>query len=491
MAISKHILDLVTLALQDRELTFTERNTIIQKAVEEGTAVAEINAVIDNMLEQRLRSYTKEELGSCPGCGHGVPLIADQCPYCGRNLEHQERQTVRPPVYVSGEDAEIIRAENIRIEQEKKQNCPKCGAPYPLVSNICSHCGYVLHEQSTSDFNIKNLISNINQSIDRLKNNWNPSFSIVLWNRMGVVLFFYALAFFILAFTLDDNDYLTFSGGCVVVAFLFTIYANNVNHSYAGGFIDVTHYMFDVRAMDTPVQVADNEYYQALYSYEKYQRQIDSLYGDSMEAKQMLDNFSSEIDNYKRTRNRNRLLLSVMMIALFLVPVFIYVFSPSAADKWQQNHIEHPVVYEMVHLTKPLRLLPNNPVGKALVDYVKIIDEADLMFDACYPGNNVVDENFVQYRIRVEPVTFVSSGKECENGDFENVTLALFDKDCNPIGTDLGAIKLHLDGSKDNLKRIVENGWGHFYGSFLSVSTTNSPEKLRQIAESACYFSIY
>ena len=65
MAISKHILDLVTLALQDRELTFTERNTIIQKAVEEGTAVAEINAVIDNMLEQRLRSYTKEELGSC------------------------------------------------------------------------------------------------------------------------------------------------------------------------------------------------------------------------------------------------------------------------------------------------------------------------------------------------------------------------------------------------------------------------------------------
>ena len=75
MAVSKHILDLITLALQDRVLTFKERQTIIEAAEKEGTATAEVNAVMDNMLEQRLKSYTKEELGSCPNCGHGVPLF--------------------------------------------------------------------------------------------------------------------------------------------------------------------------------------------------------------------------------------------------------------------------------------------------------------------------------------------------------------------------------------------------------------------------------
>lgn len=66
MAISKKILDLAHLALSDRVLTYTERQTIVKAALEEGTPASEINSVLDNMLTQRLKSYTKEELRKKP-----------------------------------------------------------------------------------------------------------------------------------------------------------------------------------------------------------------------------------------------------------------------------------------------------------------------------------------------------------------------------------------------------------------------------------------
>jgi len=49
MAVSKRILDLIALALQDRVLTFKERQIITESAMKEGTPELEVNAVIDNM----------------------------------------------------------------------------------------------------------------------------------------------------------------------------------------------------------------------------------------------------------------------------------------------------------------------------------------------------------------------------------------------------------------------------------------------------------
>ena len=166
MAIPKKIIDLTTLALQDRVLTFRERETIVAEALKMGVSQEEIDAYLTDALNTRLQSYTKEELGSCPGCGHGVPLIADQCPYCGTMLQHNENHVIVPPSHPSSfnfsdEAAQIIQQENINTEQEKHKNCPKCGAPYPLVSNICGHCGYVLHERKGSEFNINTLLDNM------------------------------------------------------------------------------------------------------------------------------------------------------------------------------------------------------------------------------------------------------------------------------------------------------------------------------------------
>ncbi|MBQ5576157.1 MAG: zinc ribbon domain-containing protein, partial [Bacteroidales bacterium] len=101
MAISKHIIDLTTLALKDRVLTFVERKVIIDAAMKEGVSADEINFYLDNALNERLRSYSKEDLKRCPNCGAQIPLVSDECPYCGQSLETADNKPTPPP-YIRG-----------------------------------------------------------------------------------------------------------------------------------------------------------------------------------------------------------------------------------------------------------------------------------------------------------------------------------------------------------------------------------------------------
>ena len=57
MAIPKHIIDLTALALQDRVLTFKERQTIIVEALKAGVTAEEINHYIDTA---QLTSHIEE-----------------------------------------------------------------------------------------------------------------------------------------------------------------------------------------------------------------------------------------------------------------------------------------------------------------------------------------------------------------------------------------------------------------------------------------------
>ncbi len=74
MAVSKKIVDLTRLALQDRVLTYTERQTIVK-------------------------------LRNCPSCGGQIPLISDQCLYCGTFLNQQPENVYSMDVV--GEEAEL------------------------------------------------------------------------------------------------------------------------------------------------------------------------------------------------------------------------------------------------------------------------------------------------------------------------------------------------------------------------------------------------
>jgi len=108
MSIPPKIANLTKLALSDRVLTYTERKTIVATAVKEGVSKKEINQYIDNELNQRLKFYTKEELRSCPFCGAQIPLISDDCMYCGVTLEKDGNFN---PIDISGNEADIISKE--------------------------------------------------------------------------------------------------------------------------------------------------------------------------------------------------------------------------------------------------------------------------------------------------------------------------------------------------------------------------------------------
>ncbi len=324
MAVSKRILDLIALALQDRVLTFKERQIIMEAAVKEGTSEAEINAVIDNMLAQRLGSFTKEELGSCPGCGHGVPLLADECPYCGTMLR-QQTQRQENPINISDKDAEIIRSENVRVEEEKKKNCPKCGAPYPLVSNICTHCGYVLHERNDSDLNANNLVDNIRESLRRLKASPRPGIFSILKYRSGIFSLYWAVAFLILYRLLQNGTFGLISIVMLIASVLFLLFVRQRTNYYKDVFNDYS-ILWNLGKETSPLEVADYIFFSSLHSYRKYARLIDTLYGDDAEAKKILADFDAEINEVKKSRSSNRNILTILVIVLLLIPVGIYLY---------------------------------------------------------------------------------------------------------------------------------------------------------------------
>ncbi len=313
MAITRHILDLIDLALQDRVLTYKERETIVATAAKEGVPEAEINAVLNNMLDQRLKSFTKEELKECPTCGHSVPLLSPRCLYCGHDLEQYATAAQRPPAYtpLSGEDADIIRAENLRVEQEDQsvKNCPDCGAPFPLMSNICQHCGHVLHTRQSSSFNIKNLIQNINNSIVAMRNAPRPTFGDVLSSSQSTLMLLSGIILFVIAFS-----YPTTIGGMMLVLGIFLGWRGVKSHTY----------------FSPLVSSCDKVYYKALHDHNKYVRIVDSIYGDDKEAKDYLAQLGNELQAVEQIRRQNRSKLNLMIAGIILAAVLLLAVRPSA-----------------------------------------------------------------------------------------------------------------------------------------------------------------
>lgn len=123
MKIPYKIRKLTALALQDRVLTFKERGTIVAAALKEGMKPEEIREYIDEAIRERLKNYTKEELTHCPFCGAQVPLISEDCLFCGKSL-HKPQQ--KRNISIAGPEAEIIKAENKRTERERldSETCP-------------------------------------------------------------------------------------------------------------------------------------------------------------------------------------------------------------------------------------------------------------------------------------------------------------------------------------------------------------------------------
>ena len=335
MAVSKHIIDLTRLALADRVLTYKERETIVKEALAEGIPEAEINAFMDNMLAQRLKSLTKEELKNCPACGGQIPLIADQCPYCGNKFEVSHSITD-----VSGKAADIIRAENQKTakEEEAIKNCPDCGAPFPLISNICTHCGHVLHARQDSDLNIRNLIANINDSIRAISNAPKPTIFDILKFHRGTVMLFVGIVLFATAFSYPGA-----TAGCILMVALSLGFFGvkwQMNNFSGGKGIASRDQIIERANINiseaSPVTVADEYYYIALNDHNKYVRLTESVYGDNAEAKKYIAQLGGEIQKAEKNRKSNRLKLAIIVAiisAIALLPLFI---QPSVQTYYQE-----------------------------------------------------------------------------------------------------------------------------------------------------------
>ena len=479
MAIPKKIINLTTLALQDRVLTFRERETIVAEALEMGVSQEEIDVYLTNALNKRLQSYTKEELGSCPGCGHGVPLIADQCPYCGPRLQSNENNAVPPPYpgsfNVSGKAAQIINQENINTEQEKKKNCPKCGAPYPLVSNICSHCGYVLHEQRSSDLNIKNLIDNINNSISKLEHCPNPTlFQIFGYNKN---LLFISLCF-VFGYLAGYGER-GYTGLCFVFFMIF---------------LYVTWKKFKT---ESPVTIADETFFYALNYHAMYSRQVDTLYGDNQEAKNLLDKYQGVINGLeqqrKTTRNNQFISLACFVVSPLIFVLLHLLLSSSPKEAYQKAMDKYPAVFEVSAIQKSLHPYPEKMgVSPDLQVYMRATDDANLTFD-------VVDDIKGFYTMRINQVKISSTGKEFDGMDTCQFSVAIWDKNENAFQYPFLMFDYYIDRTTTKpdyytgrfVKNMLKEGKGEIYVDFICLDTIRSNNLPKIIADSVYYYTIY
>lgn len=333
MSISKHIADLTRLALLDRVLTYRERETILIEARSEGIPDAETNAFLDGMLAQRLKSYSKEELKACPACGAQIPLISDQCLFCGTMLEKPAQNTAKT-ISVKGSAADIIRSENVKNTQAEQniKNCPNCGAPFPLLSNICPHCQHVLHAAQDSDLNIKSLIENISKSTAAISVAPKPSFLDVLKYHRGAVMLFIGVVIFVSAFSYPGA-----TAGCLL---LFGILL---------GFFGARGKIFGKDLTNTensPVTIADEYYYTALYDHDKYVRLTQSVYGDNREAKQYLAQLGGEIRKAEQNRKSNRLKLAIFVTILVIISLLPLLIKPSVATYYEEYLEPNYTIFE-------------------------------------------------------------------------------------------------------------------------------------------------
>ncbi len=485
MAISSHIINLTALALKDRVLTYTERQTIMNAAMQEGVSAQEINAYIDRALEVRLQSYSKEELGRCPGCGHGVPLIADTCPFCGHALErqttHQATTPNVPPPYIPSAEADIIKRENQQTAAQKRniKTCPDCGAPFPLISNICTYCGHILHEQQDSELNVQNLINNIKQNIETLQSAPSPTLKEVLIFRSPLIMCLLAAITAVMSYSIG-HDILTKISSVMFLAAIVTIYA--------------------FKKEDSPVAKADNAYYDAIHSHEMYTRTVDSLYGDNQEASDLLKTYAADIDTIKRNRNKNRNIIALGMIAVIMGCLAIPAGSNmTPADKYQANRQKYSAAYSIAESYKTIQPYPGKAVNDAYSPYLRCEGAGVASIDVINISPDFINMHLLgdeqMYILRISGIRLESTGKKLPRTDTCQITITLLDKDGTPIKFDQQPLIMDpaddKSDSPDNLTTaVLGKGTGSCYADFVSKSFTRSARIFTDVINRTEYFTI-
>ena len=466
------IKQLTNMALSDRVLTDLERKTIVKNALQGGIKPNEINEYLFNALNERLKTYTKVDLRDCPYCGAQIPLVSDECLYCGKPLEHIEGGT-NIAFNISGKEADIIRSENLRIEEERHgiKECPDCGAPFPLISNICPSCGHVLHERYENKLNIKNLLNNIMRSINRINDAPKPK----VYQIIGYWLFYILL-----------------------LISIFTFVAAIAFNSEAGKALALTEIIaslivmfMDPKGTRSPAQIADGEYYKARYAYEMYARQVETLYGDDPEARPLLKKFEAAIKRLKRERYKNRIRVTniIGVIALTILGIITYSYvqdfdqTPKSKPKNQFTWTIPQNADSILSIAKTLKPYPENSgvetrLEEWLEEYLYAPKDALLTF--------VLDSDNESYHWKINRVELISTGKRDTANEYASypISISLLDKDFHPIGT------LSESTASNNHSGIMLQGNNKCFADFWSKHSSKSDTIIKIITGKATYYSI-
>ena len=463
--IPNSIKELTALALQDRILTLKEREVIVKAALKKGMSKTEINDYLNKALEERLKYYSKEELKRCPFCGAQIPLVSDECMFCGNSLQNTDTQSVPPP-FVIGKEADIINAENTKTAYQLHdiKHCPDCGAPFPLISNICTHCGHVLHEQKVLDFNITNLINNIKSSIDNVKNNATVAFSDVLKYRLDMLLLALGVSF--ITFGIIANHWKILDYGITIIE--VTVVWELISLSLS---------------RNSPVKKADETFYNNLNALNMYTRQVDTLYGKNKEAQILLNELTNQIEKLKQSRIKNRDKLTILFISTLALPIMICYWAMNNAEiDCPNGSINVDDITDYDCMKKELVPLPEKSIAEHFSDYISLYQEYeyrtyDLGFEFKDGKYRLVDYHGINIKYSGKPFDSTSI-------DFH---LALWDKDGNRVATEL----VNKTNSIDRDDEIfVENIPGIYCMGFDS-DTLITEKRMIEIIYSTFYYSIY
>ncbi|MBR4266944.1 MAG: zinc ribbon domain-containing protein [Bacteroidales bacterium] len=443
MAISYKIQQLVHLALSDRILTYTERKTIVDAAINEGIPEQEINQYIDNALTQRLKFYTKEELKSCPFCGAQIPLLSETCLFCGNELEKPSDISA---VDISGEEAEIIRGENTRVASQNLniKTCPDCGAPYPLISNICTNCGHVLHEQRDAELNIKNLRSNIEKSINDLKNAPKPTWknAVMFYCPPFIILFTILISYYILQIEIKILRSLLLT---ITWLFIFKVLPN-----IASLFINIEKMALPRHA---PLQEYDFIYSKSISEYEKYIRLTTTLYSNNPESLQLLDTYNQEIVKYKKKQKRNRIKY-YLQFALIVIITTIIGFEFIRYQN--QDKIEY---YSSIEIP-----INSTNIDNKKNDYLSAEGTGFITFE-------LVDTS-PKFRMKINKLKLVASGEKSGYASELSYQFCFRDKITNTLFFPVYKMSISNE-CKEAVDKMLRSGKGYCYVDLVSLDDDN------------------
>ena len=477
MAISNKIAQLTALALRDRVMTYVERQTIVKAAIEEGTAEEEINAYLDKAFSERLKYYTKEDLTHCPHCGAQIPLLSDVCFYCGEKIVNNKYPS--PDLNsISGEEAYIIKNENRKTAEEHSNptNCPDCGAPFPLVSNICLSCGHILQEHAGSDFNIKNLIIKIKIQITEIERIPKPTVKDVFFYRLYLVLTFLAIVSLIAGITFP----------LMVIPAVILIW---IVYKIEWGSYDAK----------SPVYKTEDAFYSSLYDLEKYKRNISTLYGDDIEAKNVLAEFKTAVTGLKKVRNKNTSILTTIILALALAAIVPTVtLSRTPNEEYLDNRELHLEIYKISEMQKNIEADPNGGIHSRYQEYFSAKGKACLTFDVLNKDSEpfiISPSGKMDYKLRVSGIRLESKGVTIDAPDTTDLCVCLWSKDLKPVGERIYPIRIEKgnlkNGCCDNVYSFLKKGSGSYYADFVSMDTISSTQEIKDIMDSAYYYTVF